>query len=211
MIAFMKLHTWRTISKGKELVVRVGITFCVGALVAVLGFQTMVWGQDPELSPCSKAYSEWQQAFGALAQEMESLSNLKRESLAPTIASELNSRGKASSIAQVVHGVTGRHNRAVAELGEECVRLADSEKIAFEQWRRCRSSEPRGRDDHSAAGAMRERSQRLVELQDLLLDDAFLQYRKESPNPPSAYSRGQDSNPERRIGSGPYDPNYGMQ
>ncbi len=194
---------------------KVGITLWVGILTAVLGFQTLVWAQDTRPSPCSQAYSEWQEVFGNLNQDMESLARLKHESLAQSISGDLAARKTSSTIAQIVRRVTAQHNRAITELGEECLRLANSEKIAFEQWRRCRISETRGRDDHSAVGLVRERSVKLVELQDLLLDDAYLQYRKESPNPSSAYSQSQDPRqspgPDRRIGAGPYDPYYGMQ
>jgi hypothetical protein len=186
---------------------------------------------------CAGEFAEWQSALEKLNSNMTALAERKSDPIESKIEQALKDRKPEQSTAVIVQAIVRDRNAAVSEAGNECARLAQIEQMVFERWKRCRNFEtgartPLGQD----AAIVRDRSARLSRLEDLLLDDAFLQYKKEAPNPTS-YSgnstggRGMSYNPygdnsgpnggggvnrqpnagPRRVGSESYAPGVGLQ
>ena len=79
------------------------------------------------------------------------------------------------------------------------MRLVDDERFAFDALRRC-VSVPQNRRNSTLATALatisRDRERMLKQMQDLMLDEAYVQYKGERDNSGRAYSDyGQDQSP----------------
>jgi hypothetical protein len=192
--------------------------------LAILGLflGVLVLGQAPPVpaqeSPCEPARAQWAQAHESLKEAANALRETQVESIEPRIDEALKD-GKRITIAQKVQIELKDRNRRISEAAHKCVDAADQEKAAFEQLRRCSAADSARRSaSHTAFGAIaRERSKLLADLQDLLLDEAYIQYKRESPNPPtySGYGPDQQSAQYRQPGAGrgygydAYAPGYG--
>lgn len=194
----------------------------VGRFLSCILFCLLIFGggnacAQGQQSACEQPYSDWSKAFEKLLSVMDQLSTVKSESIEHKIRIALESGAKAT-IAQVIQQVTRERNRAIADLSSQCYELSDRERYAFDQFKKCRAAETRNKEDQYMAGLNKNRYQTWTQLQELLLDEAYVQYKKESPNPPSMYSQQNSRNPaqmnspltDRRIGFGPTNSTYGM-
>lgn len=174
--------------------------------------------------PCAKEHTQWNEAYGMLEEAVNELRDAKVASVEPKINQAL-ADSKGLSVAQRIQTILKERSRRISEATRKGVEAADQERTAFEQLRRC------GVSDHSRRSApstlplnemLRARNRILAELQELLADEAYAQYKQESPVPPSTYSGyGPDQqsaqyhnpqyNPGGRTGYGTYAPRYGYQ
>jgi hypothetical protein len=154
---------------------------------------------DTTSGPCATEHARWANAYESLQAGMENYRQIKFESVSPRIASDMGTQGKRASISRIVQGVLKERGERLAELGRKCVELADLERSSLEEWRRCAMAGAQRRDNSSAAvfkSISRERDQLMAELQDLLLDEAYVQYKNHrapaAPTSPS-YEANQPS------------------
>lgn len=164
---------------------------------------------------CEAETSGWTQAYEALEQGMESYRRLKAESITPRIEEELEKKEEGRSIARSVQEVLKERTRLLGDAKTKCLELAQSERSVYDEWRRCAGSGGGRRRNPNPQGpdrVARQRSSLLASLQDLLLDEAYLQY-KNFRDPSSAsysfdqspYMGGQSSwRPQRQMGADPY-------
>ncbi len=165
---------------------------------------------------CETWRVRWVAATQSLTDSMEAYRRTKVGSLASRIQQELNDRKDALSMAASVQAALKERSAVLDQQGRKCREMAMDENRAFEQWRRCT-----GRDDPRRRGfrtdglgaAANERKRLLASLQDLLLDEAYAQYRNyHAPTPPS-YS-GYEQQPwgvGRSTGYRPYQDNRGYR
>ena len=149
--------------------------------------------------PCATERARWSNAYESLQTGMENYRQIKYESVSSRIARDMGTQGRGASIAMIVQVVLKERGERLAELGQKCLELADLERSSFEELRRCAAMGAQRRDNSSAAvfkSISRERDRLMAELQDLLLDEAYIQYKNHrapaAPTSPS-YEANQPS------------------
>jgi hypothetical protein len=199
--------------------------------VAVLGmfFAVFVAGKSAgaatEEARCAAAHAQWAQTYELLKEAVNGLREAEAESIEPKINQTLTD-GTRVSVAHKIQMILKDRSRRISEAARKSADAAENERGAFEQLRRCSSADSPRRSAAQATFnmAVRERSKLLADLQDLLLEEAYVQYKRESPNPPSTYSgygpdqqsaqyqyQYQQPGQGRQMGYGPYAPGYGYQ
>ena len=156
---------------------------------------------------CAVLREQWGSEFQTLKDRMEGLRRLKSSPLEPAIQRELASPKNGGSMAISVRAALKERTALTDVAGQECRDAADREKAAFERLRTC---SPAGRQRRSNAQDsvqdtdLGERKLLLSALQELLMDDAYRQYKNYHAPTPPAYS---DYGPQWGPGPGsPYDP-----
>ncbi len=135
---------------------------------------------DTNSGPCATEHATWSNAYESLLTGMENYRQIKYESVSPRIAKDMGTQGRGASIARIVQVVLKERGERLAELGRRCLELADLERSSFEEWRRCATVGAQRRDNASAVAfksILPERNRLVAELQDLLLDEAYIQYK----------------------------------
>jgi len=167
-----------------------GFMLCFGLGLCIITGNPVL--SDTISGPCATEQSRWVTDNQSLQAAMEAYRQTKNESITPRIAQEMSTQGRGLSIARIVQVVLKKRNERCAEVARKCIELADIEKASFEEWRRCgstgaqrRASTPTG----DFKSTFRERDRLLAELQDLLMDEAHMQYKNyrapAEPAPPS--------------------------
>jgi hypothetical protein len=174
-----------------------------------------VFGSEQAHASCEAEMTGWTQACEALKQSMETYGRVKGESISPRIQEELEKKEQGRSIARGVEEVLKERNRLLVDAKTKCLELAESERSVYDEWRRCAGGgrdRRRNPDPSGPESVARQRSDLLASLQDLLLDEAFVQYKNyRDPSPPSyssdqgPYMGGPGSwRPQQQTGAYPY-------
>jgi hypothetical protein len=140
---------------------------------------------------CDAWRTRWINAFQRLRDGMDSAHQLKEGSLASRIQQEMGDRENAVSVARSVQAALKERSDALNRGRDQCRNLAMEEHQAFERWRACAVGGNMRRGAAQASGldaAAIERKKLLASLQDLLLDEAYVQYKNYQPPTPPAYS-----------------------
>jgi len=164
--------------------------------------------------PCEEEYTHWTRAVANLRESMDVLGKTKQESLRSDILDAVSRADRRVTTARIVQSFLDIRNRALAQQAEKCREVGDRERFAFDDLKRCVHSASRRRSNSSPAlGALaKDRDKLVAELRNLLLDEAYVQYKGDRDAiPPSAYS---DAEPRPRAsyeGQSPWNqrPNYG--
>lgn len=157
---------------------------------------------------CDAMRTRWMNAFERLKASAASVRQTKEASLASRIQQELSERGNGASVARGVQAVLKERSTALMRERSQCRDLAVQENETFDQWRRCAVGGNPRRGALQASGldaANAERKKLLSSLQELLLDDAYVQYKNYQAPAPPAYS-GYDQ--QQAWGTG-RNPGYG--
>jgi hypothetical protein len=174
------------------------------ALILIL----LMWGvagdSRAQDATCEEENVKWVAMFKSLNEALDSYRVVKEESVAPIIEQKRAELGKDASVARIVQASLAERNQRLAEAEAKCLSLADSERSAFEEWRSCASG-GRSRRAPSARGivvaASKDRETLLSKLRDLLLDEAYAQYKNQRDPTPSAYGQYEPWGPgQQRIG-----------
>ncbi len=132
-----------------------------------------------------------------LKEGMESYQEVKQVQITPRIEGELERHKAAIPVAHVVRNVLNERAQRMDEAKARCRELEEAERRAFEAWRRCAAAgAKRGKASDTASSPdsiARERNQLLTQLQDLLLDEGYVQYKMQRDPAPSAYSSYESS------------------
>lgn len=174
--------------------------------------------------PCAHEHAQWTDSYEVLEKAVSELRDAKHESVGPRITQALAGDTKGS-VAQRIQVILKERERRIAEASRKAVDAAGQERSAFDQLRRCGASDSPRRSGASTAAvneASRSRNAIVADLQELLMEEAYVQYKRESPVPASTYSGyGPDRqsaqyhtpqyNPGGRTGYGAYPPGYGYQ
>jgi hypothetical protein len=189
--------------------------------ILILSIGLAIWlsfvGLELTEASCEAETSGWTLAYEALEKAMESYRLLKGESVAPRIEAELEKMERRRSIARSVYEVLKERARLLGDAKTKCLELAQSERSVYDEWRRCAGNggdRRRNPDPHGPNSVARQRSGLLATLQDLLLDEAYVQYKNYRDPSHASYSfdqtpymGGQNSSRTQRQ-TGPY-PNQG--
>ncbi|MEW6136722.1 MAG: hypothetical protein AB1733_00710 [Thermodesulfobacteriota bacterium] len=165
-----------------------GRVILAAAVVVLFGPGIETEAQD---GTCDSLREQWAAALSSLQAGIENLRRQKEDSVAPSIYRELASGSPPVSIAKAVQSALLERKRRVDAAEREVRALADAEERAFRSWSSCHASSGLRKavsgsvDPRVVAG---QRQQLLVRLDDLLLDEAYLQYRGTRPRRPQEYS-----------------------
>jgi hypothetical protein len=148
---------------------------------------------------CAQAHTKWSNYSSELRDALEQFRQIKDESMGPEITESLSQKTKTVPMARIVQSALKRRSDRLAEAGARCKELANREKFAFDDLRRCVSgrSPRKGNTFLAALSAIsKEREVLLKQFQELMLDEAYVQYKGEREYPTDAYAgRGQYQEP----------------
>ena len=164
---------------------------------------------------CVALQEKWGAAFQTLKERMEELRRFKSAPLKPAIQREQANPGNALSIAGSVRAALKERAALTDAATRQCRDAADRERIAFEELRACLPSGRQRRSNTNASwqnGDLDERKLVLAALQELLLDEAYLQYKNyRAPSPPSYSGYGPQWGPGPGSAYDPYRANRGYR
>jgi len=186
--------------------------------ILILSISLSVWisfvGSEQTEASCEAETSAWAQAYEALEQALESYRLLRGESVTPRIESELEKTEPGRSIARNVQEILKERSRLLGEAKTKCLELAQAERSVYDEWRRCAEGaggRRRHADPLGPNNVARQHSDILASMQDLLLDEAYVQYKNYRDPSPASYSDqtpymgGQNSwGPRQSTGASPY-------
>jgi len=147
--------------------------------------------------PCAVEHEKWSGSLGELKDALEQLRQVKDESMGPEITESLSKGSKSLSMARIVQSALQRRSEKLAEARGRCRESADKERYGFDNLKRCLSGPSQRRNNAAVAalsGISRDRERLLKQMQELMLDEAYVQYRGEreySSGPYSDYSQDQ--------------------
>jgi hypothetical protein len=153
-----------------------------------------LWALPPAIHAvdgCDAWRTRWIEAFQRLKESTESIRHTKEEPLASHIQHELSGHQNTASMARSVQSVLKERSTILSSERTRCRNLAAQENQTFEQWRRCAvSGNPRRGGMHSSGieAASIERKKLLGTLPDLLLDEAYAQYKNYQAPAAATYS-----------------------
>ncbi|MGO9116996.1 MAG: hypothetical protein ACLQPD_05230 [Desulfomonilaceae bacterium] len=145
---------------------------------------------------CNVEAAGWTQTYEALARGIESCRYLKQESITARIEQELEKEPRRP-MAQSVQEVLKERSSSLEQAKTMCLELAERERSAYAEWRRCAGAGAgrRGRHDlQGPDGVARQRNELLASLQDVLLDEAYAQYKNYRDPSRGSYTTS-DQNP----------------
>jgi hypothetical protein len=172
--------------------------------ILIAGFCLVLWAHPVRSSAedaCEALRERWVAASQRLKESMESYRRVKEASLASRIQQELSDHKNALSVARSVQIALKERSVGLDQQGRTCQEVARGENEAFEQWRRCAARGNPRRGAFAPSGldaASGERKRLLASLQDLLLDEAYAQYRNYHPPTSPSYS----GNDQQQWGAG---------
>jgi hypothetical protein len=172
----------------------------LSALLALLLWTTPLLSAEVG-GPCGRERADWRQAHQRLKTVVEDYRQIKRGSIAPMIEKEIIEKERSESTAAMVRTVLEDRKLRMAEARKKLDALLVEEKHHFDQLRRCvsrsrRSSNrvPGSRSDEQARESV------MAGLPDLLMDEAYQQYKNERPRSVSRYSYyGSEPSPWERY------------
>jgi hypothetical protein len=137
---------------------------------------------------CRGPHADWVMAQQAVRESMEAYRKVKDESVAPKIEQDLAAQTRGST-ARTVQEVLRDRKQAMDEAARKVKSLLEDEKLAFSRWLRC-ANEGRGRPAGPSRSnpEVRAREGLLAELNDLLTDEAYDQYKGQKGPAAAAYS-----------------------
>lgn len=162
----------------------------LGLAVAMIAFADVGKSAD---WPCASEQEKWNEEFIKLKQGVEEFGLSKQQPLTSRIEEEISRPDRTSSIAETVQEILRDRSQRIESAHLKCRELSAQETIAFNSLMRCTSPDSRKRN-HPLAGqaiaASRDRDALLRDFNNLLLDEAYVQYKNQQPLPQFDYSGG---------------------
>jgi hypothetical protein len=149
-------------------------------------FGILLWA-TPSLSAdvkgtCTRERAAWEEAYGLMKAAAEDYRQIKEGSITPLIEKEIAAKGQSQSSAAVVRSVLQTRAQRMSEVREKLDPLMVEEKRSFDRLKKCVSRSRRtSRRGSSRDAEERERKRVVAGLSDLLLDEAYDQYKNERP------------------------------
>lgn len=139
--------------------------------------------------PCEMERVQWANSFDALKNALDDYRRIKDESVTPKI-NEIVTKTSRYSIASAIQTALKARADRMAEAENLCQETAARERVSYDAWRRC-GGQPQQRKNlppQFAPGSVsRERDRLIAELHDLLLDEAYAQYKGQAATPVNGY------------------------
>lgn len=143
--------------------------------------------------PCASELEQWNEEFLRLKQGIDAYRLSKQEDISSRIEESISRTDRNSSIAETVQEVLRDRAQRIESVYRRCRELGAQEATAFNIYNRCASPGSRKKNsqmNEQAPASVREREILLGDLNQMLLDDAYLQYKKQQPVPRFDYSGG---------------------
>jgi hypothetical protein len=153
----------------------------IGILIVLAGAIRFAHADDV----CERERNRWSESFEALKKAVDDYRNIKDESVAPRI-DEIMAKNSRANMAAVIQSVLKNRADRLTEAGGLCQDAVTREKSAYEIWRRCGGTDRQRKnappqDAHATVG--RDRDRLVAGLQDLLLDEGYVQYKGQAAVP----------------------------
>ncbi len=128
--------------------------------------------------PCKDLGDAWAALFNPLVEQSRIYSQVKEEPVTSRIRRRLKEQPPHMSIAQAVYSVLADREERLKAMKREIEDLVSQERQAFRAWKRC-MSRTRRNDPPTAdkEALLTSRADLQKGLDDLLLDEAFVQYK----------------------------------
>jgi hypothetical protein len=179
------------------------------AFLAVLAFSSYCGATGLSTGGCLEASNEWDQVHRSLQQAVEELRRAKQSAITEEINRKINEAAGNTPIAKLVESVLQDRRQGIAAAEDRVRRLVDREKDVFAGWRRCEGpTGARARQSDRIRPAAEARERLAAQLPDLLLDEAFVQYKNYSDPVPSDAQPYQTSTGYGRNGGGTRQPSW---
>ncbi|MFH0824525.1 MAG: hypothetical protein V2B18_17360 [Pseudomonadota bacterium] len=179
------------------------------AFLAVLAFSSYCGATGLSTGECPEASSEWDRAYGSLEQAVEELRRAKQRPITEEINRRISEASGKVPIAKLVESVLQERRQGMMNAEDKVRRLMEREKEVFTGWRRCEGpTGPRARQSDRIRRAAEARERLTAQLPDLMLDEAFVQYKNYSDPVPSDAQPYQTSTGYGRNGGGTPQPSW---
>lgn len=184
----------------------------IGVIAIVWGALVFPGSGQTSAEACESQRSAWASSYEKLAQTAELCRNLRESSLQSRLE-QLKASGEGGpSIARMVRAALLERQVALNQARRQCREAADRERFAFTDWRSCLSRSRVGGPQAGNAeiqAAVREREKLLKHVEDVLLDEAYVQYK--NYRPPVAAEEEASRQQQRDTGYGQYGPTFGYR
>ena len=159
-----------------------------GVLLAVVLSVVLTWSNSHPSSDaedkCSAVRERWGRALTALEDRSNAYDQAKAQSLEPEIRAGMTKMKGSTTVARIVRDALTDHERKLAESRTELIEVAKQEERCFAEWRACVSRMARRNRKAdlvalATAGKQRKKMYRQIDL--LLLDPAYIQYKNSRP------------------------------
>ncbi len=164
------------------------IITCICLALALIVWPYHVWAENDHV--CSVAQEEWAPAFAKVKEKVQTLADFKAKSVAPQIESRLGQNKSGVSVAAVVRQVLAERNQELERIKAECEAVTATEREAYEKLRACRTADRKSRSEKAFKRdpIIKERLAKVAELDELLVNEAYAQYKKEEVVPTAVAS-----------------------
>lgn len=158
---------------------------------------------------CGARHERWVNLSTSLKDALDHYMQIKEESVGPEIIESLSGGNQSLSMARIVQSILGERRERLAAAEAKCRELGDNEKFAFDDLKRCVSAPAQKRNNTisaAVAAISRDRERLLKEMRELLLDEAYVQYRGEREPSGMGYSDYRSDQVPRMSGQQQWSP-----
>jgi hypothetical protein len=142
---------------------------------------------------CASMLDEWRRAFDAVKECSSAYRQLKDESVSSAIEDRISDKGKRK-VAAVVRDVLQDRKARLETAGKELESRLGQEKDLFTRWRSCIGQGRKASNARANSPEVREREEYIGQARELLLDEAYVQYKDyRAPGPRYSYENPQAS------------------
>jgi len=137
---------------------------------------------------------EWRNAFAQLQEAIGETEQLKESSVAQDIRERVSRRQSGQSVADSVRSVLEQKTIRVSESQERCWALAEREKLAFQEIKKCATASANRRYpsvNQHLKELGRERDKAIRDLKYVMTQEAYIQYLNQRPLTQDDYSFNQ--------------------
>jgi hypothetical protein len=175
-----------------------GIKICLAVLLSCAAAPARSYDFPAE---CGGPATRWLEAYHRLHDAVEELRKAKKDPVGPKIEERLAKKSPRVSTAVIVRMVLDARKARIAQSREMITKLRGEEQERFKRLRRCGTIRRRFRALSKTVPELAERKRLKSRLSELLLDEAYVQYKNfRAPSSSSSYS----SRPRRSLQWGPY-------
>ena len=175
-----------------------GIEICLVLLLVCAAVPARCYDFPEE---CGGPATQWLEAYHRLRDAVEELRKAKKDPVGPKIEEKLAKKSFKVSTAVIVRRVLDARKARIAQARDEITKLLGAEQERFNGLRKCGPVRRRFRALSKTVPELAERKRLKSRLSELLLDEAYVQYKNfRAPSSSSSYS----SRSRRTLQWGPY-------
>jgi hypothetical protein len=174
-------------------------------LLAIVGVLVCFGPGNASADQCESLRSAWVSVYQQLTQLAEQCLALRESSFQPRLEQLNEGRERGSTIARTVRTVLEERLNALNQAKRQVREAIERERLAFTEWRTCLARPRRGgpqAGNGEIQAAARERERLLRSVEDVLIDEAYVQYKHDRQ--PVAAEQNEPRQQQYYLGYGPY-------